>query len=52
MKTGPRPKYTQEQKDQVIQLKAQKMTVRQIAETMGVPSTFVSDVLSPRKTNR
>lgn len=52
MKTGRKPKYTSEQRAEVLRLKASGLTTREIAEAMDVPSTFVGETLSPRKTSR
>ena len=48
MKRGRKAKYTEEQKSEVKRLKATGITIRETAEAMDVPSTFVQDVLSPR----
>ena len=50
MKTvGRKKKYTEDQGAEVKRLKATGLTTRQIADAMDVPSTFVQEVLSPRK---
>lgn len=48
-KVGRKPKYTDAQRALVLKLKVAGLTVREIAEDMDVPSTFVQEVLSPRK---
>jgi len=53
MKTpGRKSKYTDAQRAEVRRLKATGLTIRQIAETLDLPSTFVSETLSPRRTSR
>lgn len=52
MKTGRKPKYTPEQRTEVLRLKASGLTTREIADALDVPSTFVSETLHPRQTSR
>lgn len=52
MKPGRKKKYSDAQYAEVKRLKATGLTTRQIAEAMDVPSTFVQEVLSPRKQSR
>jgi hypothetical protein len=49
MKRGAKKKYSEAQYIEVKRLKATGITIREIAEAMNVPSTFVQEVLSPRK---
>ena len=49
MKPGAKKKYSDTQHAEVKRLKATGQTIRQIADAMDVPSTFVQEVLSPRK---